>query len=99
MINLPPTTPTSLLYIAGAGVAAYFSNEVAPLRWLAYSAAMMFMVRGPLRYFLDQLVSVEEDVSGDFKTLLRVVIITGLVGQWVCFLLVGYWVYKFALSL
>ena len=96
MINLPIKTPTSFIYFAAAGIAAYFSDEVAPLRWLAYSAAMMFVVRGPLEYFKDCLVALHEDAGRDFRALLKATAVLVIIGEWVCYGLVGYWVYRFA---
>ena len=99
LINLPTKTPTSFIYFAAAGIAAYFSDEVAPLRWLAYSAAMMFVVRGPLQYFQDGLEALYENAGRDFRALLRASAILVLVGEWMCYGLVGYWVYRFALAI
>lgn len=99
MINLPSRTPTSFIYFGAAGLAAYFSNEVAPLRWLAYCAALMFFLRGPLEYCREYLVTWHEDAGLDLKNLLRTAALLTVLGEWVCYVLVGYWVYRFALAI
>ena len=99
LINLPTRTPTSFIYFGAAGIAAYFSNEVAPLRWLAYAAAMMFVVRGPLQYFLDLFTGLLEDAGHDWRILLQACVVAVLVGEFVCYGLVGYWIYRFSLAL
>ena len=83
MINLPTRTPTSFIYLAAAGIAAYFSDEVTPLRWLAYSAAMMFVVRGPLGYFQDCLDALYENAGRDFRALLQAGAVLVLIEEWV----------------
>lgn len=99
MVNLPTRTPLSFIYFGAAGVAAYFANDVEALRWLAYPAAMMFFVRGPLLYVRDFLESLHDKKARNPETELLVTLIMTYLVEWAGYALVGYWLLKFAVAL
>ena len=49
-MEVPIRTPTSFLFFAASGFAAYVSGESPALRWWAYSAFTIFMALGPVRW-------------------------------------------------
>ena len=49
-MEIPVRTPTSFLFFAASGFAAYFSGEIPALRWWAYSAFTLFIALGPARW-------------------------------------------------
>ena len=99
MVNLPTRTPISFIYFGAAGIAAYFAGDVEPLRWLAYAAAMMFFVRGPLLYVRDFATSSFDKDARDPETVLLVIAILTLIVEWLGYALVGYWLLEFAFAL
>ena len=99
MVNLPTRTPLSFIYFGAAGVAAYFANDVEALRWLAYAAAMMFFVRGPLLYVRDFVEHLQDENARNPETVLLVTFIITYLVEWLGYGLVGYWLLKFAAAL
>ena len=76
----------------------YFSEDVAALRWLAYAAALMFVLTGPLGYLAGYVQEWERNTSGATNFLIRLIVILALLGEWSCYGLVGYWMYRFGLA-
>ena len=98
LINLPSRTPTSFIYFGAAAVIGYFSEDVLAFRWLAYAAALMFVLTGPLGYLAGYLEGWEKNTRGDINSVIRLVMVLGLLGEWACYALVGYWIYQFCLA-
>ncbi len=49
-MDIPVRAPTSFLFFAASGFAAYFSGEIPALRWWSYSAFSLFIALGPARW-------------------------------------------------
>ena len=56
-LEIPFRTPTSFLFFAASGFAAYNSPSNPALSWFAYSAFMYFLALGPLRWIDSYWVS------------------------------------------
>ena len=57
----------------------------------------MFFVLGPLRYIQEPVANLYENRGSDFSTLLRTIRILSIVGEVVCYGVIGYWLYQFLL--
>ena len=100
MFNLPTGTPLSFIYFGAAGIAAYFANDVEPLRWLAYAAAVMFFIRGPLLYVRTIFApTTPSERARGFDDPLNVIAFLTLLAEWLGYAAVAYWLFKFAVAL
>ena len=86
-----------------AGVAAYFSSEVAALRWLALSASAMFVIEGPLRLALETIVRLydkdDNRYSSNIPPLIFVLAVVYIPSKIVGYILAAYCVAQFAIAL
>ena len=99
MVNLPTWTPLSFIYFGAAGIAAYFAVDLEPLRWLAYAAAMMFFVRGPSLYVRDVVARHPGERSRDVNDVRAAIELLTFIVEWLGYVLVGYWLLKFAVAI